>query len=164
MENCLLLRCKTNHYKKVERFIGNIDAKADVKGRVFVPAAFRKTLQASGNSQLILRKDIYQECLVLYPGTIWNEELDQLRAKLNKWDEDQQQLFRQFVLESEVLEMDVNGRILIPKRYMQMVNLSSEVRFIGMDRTIEIWSRSKLEKPLLDSDTFKENVRKYLSF
>jgi len=164
VENCLLLRCKTNHYKEVERFIGNIDAKADVKGRVFIPAAFRKTLQTSGNSQLILRKDIYQECLVLYPGTVWNEELDQLRTKLNKWDEDQQQLFRQYVLESEVVEMDANGRILIPKRYMQMVNLSSEVRFVGMDRTIEIWSRSKLEKPLLDSDTFKENVRKYLSF
>ena len=147
----------------MERFIGNIDAKADVKGRVFVPAAFRKTLQSSGNSQLVLRKDVYQECLVLYPGTIWNEELDQLRSKLNKWDEDQQQLFRQFVLESEVVEMDANGRILIPKRYMQMVNLSSEVRFVGMDRTIEIWSRSKLEKPLLDSDTFKESVRKFLA-
>ena len=147
----------------MERFIGNIDAKADVKGRVFVPATFRKTLQTSGNSQLILRKDVYQECLVLYPGAIWNEELDQLRAKLNKWDEDQQQLFRQYVLESEVVEMDASGRILIPKRYMQMVNLSSEVRFVGMDRTIEIWSRNKLEKPLLDSDAFKESVRKFLA-
>lgn len=147
----------------MERFIGNMDAKADVKGRIFVPAAFRKILQSSGDSQLILRKDVFQDCLVLYPASVWNEELTHLRAKLNKWDEEQQQLFRHFVLGVEVLEMDANGRILIPKRYMQMAGISSEVRFVGMDFAIEIWSRSKLEKPLLDQDAFKENVRKYLA-
>jgi MraZ protein len=145
------------------RFIGNIDAKTDAKGRVFVPASFRKILQLEGDLQLVLRKDIYQDCLVLYPATVWNEELDQLRTKLNKWDEDQQQVFRQFVLESEVLDMDASGRILIPKRYLQMAHIGSEVRFVGMNNTIEIWSRSKLEKPLMDTDTFKANVRKFLA-
>jgi len=147
----------------VDRFIGNIDAKTDVKGRVFVPASFRKILQSAGDLQLILRKDIYQDCLVLYPATVWDEELDQLRAKLNKWDEDQQQTFRQFVLESEVLDMDASGRILIPKRYLQMAQIGNEVRFVGMNNTIEIWSRNKLEKPLMDADTFKANVRKFLA-
>jgi len=146
----------------VDRFIGNIDAKADAKGRVFVPAAFRKILQSSGSSRLILRKDIYQDCLVLFPESVWNEELDRLSAKLNKYDEEQQQTFRQFVMDSDVLEMDSNGRILISKRYMQMVQITNEVRFVGMNDTIEIWSRNKLEKPLMDADTFKNNIRKFL--
>jgi MraZ protein len=146
----------------MDRFIGNIDAKTDVKGRVFVPASFRKILQSSGNLQLILRKDIYQDCLVLYPSAVWNEELDQLRAKLNKWDERQQQVFRQFVLESEVLDMDANGRILIPKRYLQMAHIGGEIRFVGMDNTIEIWNRSKLDKPLIDADEFKVEIREFL--
>ena len=146
----------------MDRFIGNIDAKADAKGRVFVPAAFRKILQSSGSSHLILRKDIYQDCLVLFPESVWNEELDRLSAKLNKYDEEQQQTFRQFVMDSDVLEMDSNGRILISKRYMQMVQITNEVRFVGMNDTIEIWSRNKLEKPLMDADTFKNNIRKFL--
>ncbi len=147
----------------MELFIGNIDAKADVKGRIFVPASFRKILQASGDTRLILRKDVFQDCLVLYPESSWKAELNRLRAKLNKWDEGQQQLFRQFVLDSEVLEMDANGRILIPKRYMQMAHITSEVRFVGMEDTIEIWSRSKLASPLLDADAFKQSIRDYLS-
>jgi MraZ protein len=146
----------------MDKFIGNIDAKLDVKGRVFVPATFRKTLQSSGNLQLVLRKDIHQDCLVLYPATTWDEELEQLRVKLNKWDERQQQIFRQFVLESETLDMDANGRILIPKRYQQMAHIGNEVRFVGMYNTIEVWSRSKLEKPLLEAEEFKAGIREFL--
>ncbi|MDR2056960.1 MAG: cell division/cell wall cluster transcriptional repressor MraZ [Dysgonamonadaceae bacterium] len=146
----------------MDRFIGNIDAKADAKGRVFVPAAFRKILQAAGNTQLILRKDIYQECLVLYPADAWNTELDLLRSRLNKYDEEQQQTFRQFVWESETLDMDANGRILIPKRYLQAAHIGAEIRFIGMNDTIEIWNRSNAEKPLMDAGTFRTNIRKFL--
>ena len=50
------------------QFLGNIEAKADAKGRVFIPATFRKQLQAASEERLVLRKDVYQDCLVLYPG------------------------------------------------------------------------------------------------
>ena len=46
------------------RFLGNIEAKTDAKGRAFLPAVFRKVLQASGEENLVLRKDIFQQCLV----------------------------------------------------------------------------------------------------
>jgi len=146
----------------MNRFIGNIDAKADSKGRVFVPAVFRKILNESGEDQLILRKDVYQDCLILYPFQTWNDELNDLRSKLNKWNKEHQNIYRQFVLDSEKLEMELNGRILIPKRYMQMVGISSEVRFVGMDQTIELWSRSKLEQSLLTPEDFEAGVQKFL--
>ncbi|MDR0427877.1 MAG: division/cell wall cluster transcriptional repressor MraZ [Dysgonamonadaceae bacterium] len=145
------------------RFTGSIDAKMDVKGRVFVPAAFRKILQKGEGEHLMMRKDIYQECLVLYPKQSWEAELNRLREKLNRYNEEHQQFYRQFVMDSEVLEMDSNGRILIPKRYLQKINLSKEVRFLGMDDVFEIWDRNKLEKPLLDSETFKESAARLLS-
>ncbi|GHT59679.1 transcriptional regulator MraZ [Bacteroidia bacterium] len=146
----------------MERFIGNIDAKADVKGRVFVPAIFRKVLQTAGETHLVLRKDVFQDCLVLYPASIWNNELSELRTKLNKWDEEEQQVFRQFSIEAEILEMDTNGRILIPKKYMQLAKITTDVRFVGLDYTIEIWNKESLEKVTLAPATFKENVKKYL--
>ncbi len=146
----------------MQRFLGNMDAKADVKGRVFVPAPFRKNLQVAGETRLVMRKDIFQDCLVLYPESIWDEELTALRSRLSRWNEEQQQLFRQFVIDAEILELDSNGRILIPRRYMQLVGITSEVRFVGMDYTIEIWSRNKLDKPLLDAETFKKGIEKWM--
>ena len=68
------------------RFIGNIEARTDEKGRVFLPATFRRVLQKAGDEKLMLRKDIHQRCLVLYPESTWNEQLDALRARLNRWN------------------------------------------------------------------------------
>ena len=99
------------------RFLGNIEAKMDTKGRAFLPAVFRKILQASSEERLVLRKDVFQPCLVLYPESVWNEQMDALRLRLNRWNKQHQQVFRQFVSEVEVLTLDGNGRFLLPKRY-----------------------------------------------
>ena len=144
------------------QFLGNIEAKADAKGRIFVPAVFRKRLQGADEEFLVLRKDIFQDCLVLYPGTVWENEIETLRARLNKWNKEQQQVFRQFVLDAERIEMDASGRILIPKRYMQLVDIESDVRFLGVDDTIEIWAKEKLEKPLVDPDDFSTQLQRLM--
>ncbi|MDR1883150.1 MAG: division/cell wall cluster transcriptional repressor MraZ [Prevotella sp.] len=141
------------------QFLGNIEAKIDAKARIFVPAAFRKILQSSSNNILILRKDLFQHCLVLYPLEVWEEEVAKLRSRLNRWDREQQALFRQFVVDAERLEIDANGRILIPKRYCQMVGILSDARFLGVDNTIEIWAKDALEKTLIPADDFSSHIQ-----
>lgn len=135
-------------------FLGNYEAKVDAKARVFVPAVFRKILQSSAQNALILRKDIFQECLVLYPLAVWDAELGKLRLKLNRWDKHQQQVFRQFVVDAERLDIDASGRILIPKKYMQMIDVSSDVLFLGTGDSIELWKQEALSKTLLPADDF----------
>ena len=141
------------------QFLGNIEAKIDAKGRVFVPAAFRKILQSSTQNTLILRKDLFQDCLVLYPVEVWEEEVAKLRSRLSRWDREQQALFRQFVVDAERLDIDTNGRILISKRYCQMVSIISDVRFLGVDNTIEIWAKEGLEKTLIPADDFSSRIQ-----
>ncbi len=145
------------------QFLGNIEAKIDAKGRIFLPAAFRKALQSADLMSLVLRKDIFQDCLVLYPLDAWEEEVNLLRQKLNKWNKDHQQLFRQFMLDAERLELDSNGRILIPKRYLALAKIEAEVRFLGVDNTIEIWSKTKLEEPLIPADKFSEELQRLMN-
>ena len=140
------------------RFIGNIDAKMDEKGRVFFPAVFRRALQKEGDEALMIRKDIHQDCLVLYPKSVWNQQLDELRSRLNRWNAQQQMVFRQFVAGVDELPIDGNGRILIPKRLQQQITLQSAVRFIGMDDTIEIWAKEKADTLLDNSATLGENL------
>ena len=136
------------------RFLGNIEAKTDVKGRAFLPATFRKVLQASGSESLILRKDIFQPCLVLYPESVWNEQMDTLRGRLNRYNAQHQRIFRQFVSEVEQVTLDGNGRFLIPKRYLQMSGIQQNIKFIGMSDTIEIWANEKIEESQMDGEEF----------
>ena len=145
------------------QFLGNMEARADAKGRIFIPALFRKRLQSGGEEFMVLRKDIFQDCLVLYPGSVWEKELEILRSRLNKWNREQQQIFRQFVLDAERIEMDASGRILIPNRYLQMVSIDTDVRFLGVDETIEIWAKEKLEQPLVDPGEFSAALQQLMA-
>ena len=148
-----LWRISTLYFVRM-RFLGNIEAKCDAKGRVFLPAVFRKILQESGEERLVLRRDVFQSCLVLYPESVWNEQLDALRSRLSRWNSQQQQVYRQFVAEAEVVTLDGNGRFLISRRCMKTVDIESDVRFIGMGDTIEIWAVKKAEESLMDDQTF----------
>lgn len=136
------------------RFIGNIEAKLDVKGRAFLPSTFRKLLQASGEERLVLRKDVFQPCLVLYPESVWNEQMDLMRSRLNRWNKQHQEVFRKFVSEVEVLSLDSNGRFLIPKRYQRMAEIDVDIKFTGMGDTIEIWSVRKAEEQQMNAEDF----------
>ncbi|MCD7972507.1 MAG: division/cell wall cluster transcriptional repressor MraZ [Candidatus Azobacteroides sp.] len=144
-------------------FLGNIDAKVDHKGRVAIPAQFRKILQTAGHTALVLRKDIFQPCLSLYTQEVWEENIAQLRSRLNKWNERHQLLFRQFVMDVDRVEIDNSGRILIPKRYLQMVDIVSEVRFLGVENILEIWSKSALEQPLVSVTDFSNEIQELMN-
>jgi MraZ protein len=145
------------------RFLGNIVAKTDAKGRVFLPAVFRKVLQASGEENLVLRRDVFQSCLVLYPESVWNERLDMLKQQLRPWKPVHQQMFRQFVSEAEVVTLDGNGRFLISKRLQRAAGISQDIQFIGMDDTIELWSPQDLQQTLKPDEEFGKEFEKIMN-
>ena len=142
------------------RFLGNIEAKTDAKGRAFLPASFRKVLQASGDESMVLRKDEYQPCLVLYPLSVWNQKTDELRTRLNLWDPRHRQIFRQFTAFAMELTLDGNGRFLLPRNYMKQANIEQDIRFIGFDDKIEIWSAS--EEPFMKPEEFGAELAKLM--
>ncbi len=145
------------------RFLGSIEAKTDAKGRAFLPASFRKELQSAGETSLVMRKDVFQPCLVLYPESVWNMQIDLLRTRLNRWDSRHQSIFRQFVADAEAITLDANGRFLIPKRYMKMAGISQSIKFIGMDDSIEIWNGENAGKPFMEPDEFGKAIEAIMS-
>jgi MraZ protein len=145
------------------RFLGNIVAKLDAKNRVFIPAAFRKQLLQDEGRKLYLRKDVFQKCITVYTLDVWEEELLNLRASLNRWEPEQQELYRQFMIDAEEVVPDSSGRILISKQLLSLVGIESEVRFLGMDNTLEIWPKEALEKPRVEPEVFGQKMRELLS-
>ena len=138
------------------RFLGNIEAKTDAKGRAFLPAVFRKVLNASGEESLVLHKDIFEPCLVLYPESVWNERMDALRKRLSRWSRRDQMIYRQYVTDVEMITLDGNGRFLIPKRYLKMANIDQQIRFTGIDDCIEIWANSENNEPFMSAEEFSK--------
>ena len=116
------------------RFTGNIDAKVDEKGRVFVPSSFRKILQKGDTNGLILRRDVFQHCLVLYPQNVWDAQVDAITARTNMFDRTGRDALRRFVAGAESITLDSGGRMLIPKRYLEDANIQNEVPFPAPSR------------------------------
>ena len=134
------------------RFTGSTDAKVDEKGRVFVPSNFRKILQKEEVDGLILRRDIFQRCLVLFPINVWDAQVDAITARTNMFSREGRDALRKFVAGAENVSMDSGGRILLPKRLLEEAGIKNDVRFIGVDNTIEIWSKYAAEELLNDYD------------
>ena len=155
-------RIINNNVKKM-RFTGNIDAKVDEKGRVFVPSSFRKILLREESQGLIMRRDVFQRCLVLFPQEVWNEQVDAITARTNMFDRQGRDALRRFVAGAEAITLDSGGRMLIPRRYLEETGIKNEVRFIGVDNTIEIWSRQAADALLNEPDTLADSLERMMN-
>lgn len=153
-------------FKRIDksmRLLGNIEAKTDTKGRVFLPAAFRKVLQEEAGDTLVLRKDVYQPCLTLYPETSWSKQMEFLCSRINRWNPVHQQIYRQFLSAVELVTPDSSGRILIPKRLLESASIRQGIRFIGMGDYIEIWSIENTAEPFVSQEEFTCALENLLS-
>jgi MraZ protein len=128
-------------------FIGKYEAKADVKGRVFIPSAYRKLLPEADRERLVLRRDTDNDCLIVYPVSVWNEKVSRLKSVLDEWNPDDQLLLMQFVSEAEWLDIDSQGRVLIARRHLQEIGVeSSDMLFVGMIDRFALWGKPNYEK------------------
>lgn len=142
--------------ESVMRFIGTTDAKLDAKGRVFLPSDFRKQL-AESDATFVLKRDVYQPCLVMYTQQVWEMELAVLQSRLDRWNPKHAMLYRQFMAGTEVVTLDANGRFLLPRHMAEACHIDNRiVRFVGVDDRIEVWDIAQYDQCMLnDADLAK---------
>ena len=128
-------------------FIGDFECRTDAKGRIVFPSAFKKVMDED-DLRLIVRKDLFESCLVLYPYKIWEEELTRIRAGINPYNREHNRFLRHFFRGSAEVTLDGNGRFLIPRRLMDQIEAGRELVLLGVDRYIEIY----------DKDTYVNNA------
>ena len=144
-------------------FIGNIAIKADEKGRVFIPAAYRKILVEIGSERIVMRRDTDNECLILYPEPVWNKKVEELSQTLDEWNPEDQMILMQFVSDAEYLEFDNQGRVLLQKRNLQSINAGSELLIVGMMNRFAIWDRETFAQKKVDQKSFAALLRKKMA-
>ncbi len=142
-------------------FIGDILCKIEAKGRLSLPAIFKKQLDKD-QKRFIIKKDIYENCLVLYTDDEWSRQINILRKKLNLYNKNHSKFLRHFYRDTAELLMDNNGRMLIPKRLIDQVNINKEIYMLGLDTKIEIWAKEIYESIEADEDEFAQLAQNIL--
>lgn len=116
--------------------MGQYNHTIDAKGRVFVPAKFREAL---GDTFVVTMG--LDGCLFLYPREQWETFADQLKALPGT--KEARQLQRYFLAGASDMEVDKQGRILLPAQLREHAALDKEVIFVGVLGKIELWSEER---------------------
>lgn len=135
-------------------FVGNYTVKSDAKNRIAIPAAFRKLLAESNEERFVIQKDIFQNCLILYPISEWKVQIERLRKSLNPYNSKHKRFKTQFLRDTAEISIDNGGRILLPKKLIELVGITKEIEVAGADTTIEIWNKQDYDNYGLESDEF----------
>lgn len=115
-------------------FLGAYAHNLDGKGRLAIPARFRDGL-ASGS---VLTRGADQ-CLVIYPADVWRALCDKI-GELPLSDRDARMYRRFLFADAAVLDLDGQGRILVPATLRRFAGLDRSAIVVGVDNVIEIWS------------------------
>ena len=130
--------------------IGTYECKLDAKGRLLLPAAFKKQMAASIQDGFVLKRSVFQPCLEMYPMIEWNLMMQKIN-KLNRFIKKNNDFIRRFTAGVKVIEMDNLGRLLVPKDLTSFASISKDVVLSSAVNIIEIWDKELYEKVINDS-------------
>lgn len=127
--------------------IGTYECKVDAKGRLMVPAALKKQLTPVLQEGFVLKRSVFQPCLELYPMEEWNEMMKKING-LNRFKKKNNDFIRRFTAGVKTVDVDANGRLLIPKDLFGFAEMDKEVVLSSAINIIEIWDKNKYENTI----------------
>jgi len=134
----------------VDLLTGTYDCKVDTKGRLMMPSPLKKQLAPVLEDGFVLRRSVFQKCLELYPMSEWQVLMQKIN-KLNKFKKKNNDFIRRFTAGVKMVEVDVNGRLLIPKDLTVFANISKDIVITSVVNIIEIWDKDLYEQAIDDA-------------
>lgn len=127
-------------------FMSEYNHSIDPKGRVIVPVKFREALGA----EFVVTKGL-DGCLFVFPNEEWNIFEEKLKS-LPMSNKDARKFVRFFLAGAAVVELDKQGRILIPPVLRECAGLDKDVVVVGVGNRVEIWDKGRWD----DATTFND--------
>lgn len=116
----------------------------DAKGRVAIPSRHRTQLNDATDNRFVVTIDTQEPCLLLYPLYEW-EEIEAKIQALPAFDKQARRIQRLLIGHATDVELDGNGRILIPPLLREYAELEKQVMLVGQGKKLEIWSEQNWE-------------------
>ena len=131
--------------------IGVYSCKVDSKGRLMIPIQLKKQLSPSLGSSFILKRSVFHSCLELFTMYSWNKVVRDIN-KLNRFVKKNNDFIRMFTAGVKMVDLDSNGRLLIPKELKKYANIKNQVVLSSSGNMIEIWNNNDYESIVNNSE------------
>jgi len=115
-----------------------------------LPVAFKKQLSSVMDKGFVLKRAVFQPCLELYPMQEWETMMQNIN-KLNRFKKKNNDFIRRFTAGVKSVDLDVSGRLLIPKDLVGFASITKEIVVTSAVNIIEIWDKDKYEKAIDDA-------------
>lgn len=95
----------------------------------------------------------------LYPSSVWSKLNEEFTSHLNMWNKNDLRLYRQFTAGVEEVDLDASGRVLLQKKHLEAIDVTTDVLFVGVGNYFEVWSKANFETDLLGDEDFSEALQ-----
>ena len=134
---------------------GTYRHRIDAKGRLPVPAAFRRALAEAGPPTLVVTP--LDQCLAAYPMAEW-ARLEQQLSRLPPFSGPAKALTRLVTSRAVDCDLDGQGRVLLPLGLRAAAGLQAEAVIIGVLNRFEVWAPERWESFLADSERLLDDA------
>jgi len=124
---------------RMHMFMGEYNHTIDAKGRLIIPSKFREVL----GDEFVVTKGM-DGCLFVFDNKEWQAFEEKLHT-LPMMDKEARQFTRYFLAGAASVEVDKQGRILLPGVLREFADITKDAVLIGVGRRIEIWSKDRWE-------------------
>ncbi len=124
-----------------ELLLGDFDLTLDEKNRAIIPSALRQCLNAKRDGEAFILIIGDKSRLWLFPERVYKRMVAGFEEELAP-DEEDQQFDLLFFSMAQRIELDKQGRILLPDKYLKRTGIQKEITMVGARTHIQIWKRS----------------------
>jgi MraZ protein len=132
-------------------FRGTETYSIDEKGRLMIPASFRKKMASQNAGAIWVVFKTMQHSIELYEEAEWAEVQKKIDA-LSEFNPSEKRLKTYYNANISETELDKQGRVLLPNKFLETCSIKNEVTIIGGGNKIEVWNPEKLSE-LLNAST-----------
>ena len=142
-------------------FTSQYECKLDAKGRLVLPSRIKSQLPDGDGQELVIRKG-FEQCLIIYPMVEFKKVFSKISG-LNEFNEEYRKLQRNFLSGVVTVELDGNGRFVIPKNLLTYAQIDKDVMLVGTGNKVEAWNPSIYEKYIIqDQSELSKLAQKHL--
>lgn len=143
-------------------FSGKYYYTLDPKGRLIIPSSFREIISSNYNSTLFVVNALFDKCLHIYPQEEWTRFEEKVRV-LPGMLEEVRFLKRRVIASAQEIELDKQGRVLIPATHREDAGLASDIVIVGQIDKLELWDRKEWDSVVDPSRVDRKAVEEKLA-
>jgi MraZ protein len=141
-------------------FVGDHTHAVDTKKRVAIPSSFRRNFPTGTEDKLVLLRGA-NGCIEGHVRPEWRLHVTRLR-NLDLYNEQDLMLRRLWLPGATEVDLDVQGRALLPRRLIEVAGITGAARFIGLGPFFEIWNPERFDEYVVQNSRLYDELIKRL--